>query len=87
MQVPGFEDSHSYSDVVDRACRALGIEESCTVNAQLIVSGGLVKNCALDNGENWSLGGYVQEIGGKAARGKKTFGVCVPETSPAPVCI
>ena len=44
-----------------------------------------MKNCALQSGMTWSLGGYVQEIGGKAVRSKKSFGICVPGSST--VCI
>ena len=32
----------------------------------------------LQNGRIWTLGGYVEEIGGVSARGKKTFGLYVP---------
>ena len=69
VQVAGFADFHSYSEVVERASLGLGLEPSC--NAQLIVSGGLVKNGTLNNGAAWSLGEYIQEIGGKPARNKK----------------
>ena len=57
VQVAGFADFHSYSEVVERASLGLGLEPSC--NAQLIVSGGLVKNGTLNNGAAWSLGEYI----------------------------
>ena len=57
-----------------RAMRGLDIEGELET-VELIVSGGLVKDAALQDGSPWSLGGYVKEIGGSSARGKKTFGL------------
>ena len=49
-------------------------------NLQFVVSGGIVKDTPLDDGESWTLGGYVEGIGGQNVRGKKTFGICVPDS-------
>ena len=42
------------------------------------MSGGAVVDAPLHSGNLWTLGGYVEEIGGVSARGKKTFGIYVP---------
>ena len=35
-----------------------------------MVTGGVVKNTPCENGEEWTLGGYVEGIGGQSVRGK-----------------
>ena len=32
----------------------------------------------LRDGKPWTLGGYVEEIGGVSVRSKKTFGIYIP---------
>ena len=45
-----------------------------------MVSGGIVKDSPLNDGDQWTLGGYVEGIGGQNVRGKKTFGLFVPDS-------
>ncbi len=75
-QVPGFKDSDTYKEVVARGARGLGI--ICGIDdLQFVVSGGVVIDSPLQGVEPWTLGAYVNEIGGQAARGKKAFGLCL----------
>lgn len=74
MQISGFRDENTYQDVIQWGSLGLNIKGSLA-NFRLIVSGGLVANTQLQNNEPWSLGGYIDEIGGVSARCKKTFGI------------
>ena len=78
VQIPGFSDDNSHHDVISRAARGLEIKTSLD-SLSLMMSNGLVKNTPLSNGKPWTLGGFVDELGGAQVRGKRTFGVCVPE--------
>lgn len=80
IQVPGFSDCDTYSDVVARGAQGLGITANIE-NLQLVVSGGVVNDSPLQGGESWTLGGYVKEMGGQAVRGKKTFGIHVMDSA------
>ncbi len=80
VQIPGFADDDSHVDVIDKAAKGLGINE-CTQSLSLMMSSGLVKNMPLSNGKAWTLGNFVEDFGGAQARGKKTFGICVPDDS------
>lgn len=77
VQVPGFTDDDTYSEVVERGARGLAIKTDID-ELQLVVSGGVVNDCPLQGEEQWTLGRYVEEIGGQAVRGKKTFGIYLP---------
>ena len=81
VQVPGFTDDDTYSEVVERGARDLAIKTDID-ELQLAVSGGVVNDCPLQGEEQWTLGRYVEEIGGQAVRGKKTgkktFGIYLP---------
>ena len=43
-----------------------------------MVSAGLVRDANVLDGSPWTLGGYVQEVGGVSARSKKVFGIYIP---------
>lgn len=75
VQVPGFRNNDTYEDVVERGARGLGLTN--LDNVQFVVSGGIVHNTPFEDGEPWTLGRYVEGIGGQAVRGKKTFGLLV----------
>lgn len=77
IQVTGFSNSDSYSDVIRRAAEGLDVKSS-PEKLKLIVSGGLVKNTHFQDGSEWNLGGFIKAIGGAQLRNKKTFGICVP---------
>lgn len=77
MQVSGFIDDNTYQEVVTQGARGLTIKAD-PADLHLIVSGGLVMDDTLQDGKPWTLGGYVQEIGGVSARCKKTFGIYIP---------
>ena len=78
MQIPGFKDEDTYDEVVERGARGLGIKN--LENLQFVVSGVVVKNTPYENGEGWTLGGYVEGMGGQNVRGKKTFGLFIPDS-------
>ena len=78
VQIPGFRDEDSYDEVVERGARGLGLKN--LENLQFVVSGGVVKNTPSESGEEWTLGGYIEGIGGQNVRGKKTFGLFVPDS-------
>ena len=63
---------------MEKAARALGLRN--LEDVQFIVSGGIVKDTSVEDGELWTLGKYVEVIGGQAVRGKKTFGLLVPDS-------
>ena len=65
--------------MVEKGARGLGLHY--TSELQFVVSGGIVKATPLDNGNPRTLGAYVEGIGGKSVRGKKTFGIFVPDFS------
>lgn len=67
----------TYLETVTKGAKGLGITKD-PVSLSLIVSNGLVKDSKLTGGKDWTLGAYVEEIGGPAARSKKTFGLFVP---------
>ena len=77
FQISGFSDDNTYQEVVAQGARGLKINAD-TADLHLVVSGGLVMDDPLQDGKPWTLGGYVQEIGGVSARGKKTFGIYIP---------
>ena len=58
--------------------RGLAIE-SPPESLKLIVSNGLVMDSPLSSGKPWTLGEYVSELGGTQVRGKRTFGICLPD--------
>ena len=77
IQVSGFTNADTYKDVIERSMKGLSIS-SLHANLELVVSGGIVRDTPLEHGEPWTLGGYVDEIGGSSVRGKKCFGIYVP---------
>ena len=75
IQVPGFCSDDSYSDVVEKAAKGLNITHPPD-RLQFLVSNGLVTNGLLHDGRPWTLGNFIEELGGVQARSKRTFGVC-----------
>lgn len=45
---------------------------------QFLVSNGLVTNGPLQDRKPWTLGNFIEELGGAQAKSKRMFGVCVP---------
>jgi len=78
-----FKDGDTYTEVVEKSARGLGLQRMS--NLQFVVSGGIVKDTPLDDGESWTLGGYVEGIGGQNVRGKKIFGIYRPGALPKQV--
>ena len=78
VKIPQFKDYDTYDEVIEKGVRGLGLNS--TQNLQFVVSGGIVKDSPLNNGDQWTLGGYVEGIGGQNVRGKKTFGLFVPDS-------
>ena len=82
VQIPGFSDEDSHQEVIDKAAKGLGIDPSTDHESlTLMMSKGLVKNLPLSNGKPWTLGSFVEQLGGAQVRGKRTFGICVPDNA------
>ena len=77
IQVPGFCSNDSYNDVVRKGAKGLSITHPPD-KLQFIVSNDLVTNGLLQDGKPWTLGNFIEELGGAQAKSKRTFGVCVP---------
>ena len=76
MQISGFTDNDTYSDVVLKGARGLEITANPS-KLRLIVSHGMVVDAPLQGGKAWSLGNYITEFGGCSVRGKKQFGIYI----------
>ena len=77
IQVTGFCNDDNYNDVVRKGAKGMSITHPPD-NLQFIVSNGLVANGPLQSGKPWTLGNFIEELGGTQAKSKRTFGVCVP---------
>ena len=66
-----------YGDVVIKGAKGLDIKAE-PEDLFLIVSNGLVVDTPLRCNKPWTLGNYVEEIGGVSVRGKKIFGISIP---------
>ncbi len=77
VQVAGFSNADTHLDVINKGARGLGVDASPR-SLSLLISSGLVLDNPLASGEQWTLGGYMEEFGGPQVRGKRTFGVVVP---------
>lgn len=76
IQVVGFTDEDSHSDVLEKAARGLGLK--CDLDQlSLLCSGGMVIDSPLGN-NSWSLGEYIKQHGGTQNRSKKVWGICIP---------
>ena len=64
--------------MVEKGARGPGLKNVRDV--QFVVSGGVVQDVPLDDVNPWTLGHYVEGIGGQNVRGKKTFGLYVPDS-------
>lgn len=78
IQIPGFEDSDTYLDVISKAAKGLGLDIP-NHRLSLVISNSLVKDKHLPSGKPWTLGNYTGEFGGSQSRAKRTFGVFVSE--------
>ena len=76
VQIPGFLESDSHLNVIQKGARGLGINAE-PEQLSLLVSNGLVRHC-LPSGKQWTLGNYTDAFGGTQVRGKCTFGIYVP---------
>ena len=78
IQIPGFRNTDSHRDVIVKGAKGLGVEASPD-DLFLIVSNGMIRDAPLTSGQPWTLGGYTKEFGGVQVRGKRTFGIYIPE--------
>ena len=76
VQIPGFLDTDSHTDVIRKGAAGLGVHVSQD-HLSLLVSNALLKD-VLPSGKPWTLGNYTAEFGGIQVRGKHTFGIYVP---------
>ena len=84
VQISGFCDTDNYTDVVTKGANGLNINAN-PKSLKLLVSGGLVSICPLQDGKDWTLGQYTIEIGGVQIRSKKIFGIYSPPYIPESV--
>ena len=84
VQISGLCDMDNYTDVIMKGAK--GLHRSANPESlKLLVSGGLVSNCPLQDGKEWTLGQYTVEIGGVQIRSKKIFGIYNPPNIPESV--
>lgn len=74
VQVPGFCNTDMHRDIITNGASGLGIDASSD-QLSLIVSNGLIRDAPLPNGQQWTLGNYIDEFDRVQARGKRTFGI------------
>ncbi len=94
MQVVGFTEKDSYTDVIDKGAKGLSrsSDNDAIDSLLLICSSGMVPNCPI-NGQSWALGEYIKQHGGTSNRSKKVWGICQANEEESdiemdtPVCI
>ena len=69
VQIPGFKDCDTYDEVIEKGAQGLGL--SSTQNLQSVVSGGIVKDSPLNVGDQWTLGGLLED---KMSEGRRHLG-------------
>ena len=79
MQVVGFTDGDTYTDVMSKGAQALGVK-CATSDLALVCSNGVVPNIPIC-GKQWNLGDYVLYNGGTQNRSK---GLLVPIDADEP---
>eukprot|EP00731_Ephydatia_muelleri_P012886 Em0007g196a len=74
LRVSGFRSTDTYKDTLRKATSSF--DDAAQADAgTLIISMGRVANCPLQNGKPWTLGGYLDELGGSR---RITIGVYLP---------
>ncbi|KAL5494030.1 hypothetical protein EMCRGX_G015299 [Ephydatia muelleri] len=74
LRVSGFRSTDTYKDTLQKATSSF--DDAAQADAgTLIISMGRVANCPLQNGKPWTLGGYLDELGGSR---RITIGVYLP---------
>jgi len=81
MQISGFTDDDTYSDVIAKGAKGLNITAPLH-SLKLLLSGGLVSKSLFQDDKEWSLGQFTVEIGGVQIRSKKVFGLYIPMQVP-----
>ena len=74
LRVSGFRSTDTYKDTLRKATSSFD-DAAHTDAGTLIISMGRVANCPLQNGKPWTLGGYLDELGGSR---RITIGVYLP---------
>lgn len=76
MQVVGFTDSDTHTDVLRRGAKGLGL--NCDMDLLcLLCSGGMVLDVPLGD-KPWTLGEYTRQHGGSQNRSKRVWGIVIP---------
>ena len=63
LRVSGFRTTDTYEDTLQKATCSFDDAAQADVGT-LIISLGTVANCPPQNGKRWTLGGYLDELGG-----------------------
>ena len=84
IQVVGFCDTDTYTDVLEKAAKGLGLDTDAS-QCTLVCSGGVVRE-ALICGKQWTLGEYIKYNGGTSNRSKKVWGLLVEEEEDDEPC-
>lgn len=72
FRVSGFKESDSYDTALQKAVAPLLVQKVHYNKPYLVVASGRVVGVPLQNGDSWTLGGYLKEMGGSTRR---TLGV------------
>lgn len=78
--VSGFTYKDSYDTTVRKAAAPLLINSCDYSKCCLVISGGLVLNLPQQNGDSWTLGRFIYEVGGRRPR---NIGIYIPEEENA----
>ena len=74
LRISGFRTTDTYEDTLRKATCCF--DDAAQADAgTLIISMGRVANCPLQNGKRWTLGDYLDELGGSR---RITMGVYLP---------
>ena len=79
IQVSGFSMEDTYEEVLRRGVKVLYPEKKHFKSASIVVTQGRVPNVPSKDGKEWTLGGYLYDIGNYARKGRLKFGIYVPE--------
>jgi hypothetical protein len=78
LRVSGLLGSDNYDAILTKAATGLGVNTTCSSEAGccIVLGSAKVLNCPLQNGLPWTLGAYLDELGGSK---KLILGIYLPD--------
>ena len=78
LRVSGLLGSDNYDAILTKAATGLGVHTTCSSEAGccLVLGSVRVLNCPLQSGQSWTLGAYLDELGGSK---KMILGIYLPD--------